>query len=226
MSAAMLDAVAPRTSARASQAQVQLIYRFLARIATTPEAQLLRAVTLEDAQAFAAIAELAPVETQPAASLSKRVQYTEEKKRSIAVRNQLADANMRKRAFTRAQQRCDLLDASEVCDILGIKKQALSQRTQSGKLLVYSEGRRRYYPGFQFDGNRVKPIFERLIEEMRIDPADTSRMNLFIQFLLDRIDLAEPDTSADEKYRHELLDTAKRIDLFKRDFDNMGTMGH
>jgi hypothetical protein len=215
----------PRTTTSPSEAQIQLINRFMAKIAAISEARLLQAVALEDSEAFAAIASLEQPLPQPGKAVSKRVAHSEEKKRSIAVRNQIADANMRQRAFARAQERCDLLEAAEVCEILGIKKQALSQRTQDGKLLVYTEGRRRYYPAFQFEQNKVRPVFDQLIEELEIDPAKGPRMNGFIQFLLDEIDLAEPGTPAIRKARHELVDTDRRIELLKRDYRNKGSMG-
>jgi hypothetical protein len=48
-------------------------------------------------------------------------------------------ARMKTRVFERVASRCELLDAKAAYEILGITKQALSQKTKAGKLLAYTD---------------------------------------------------------------------------------------
>lgn len=198
------------TPASIEAAKAELRKRFEAHLARAPEAVVLKAVTLADEKAFTALAK-----------------KEADKKKSIATRNQEAIARMKARAFERVDSRCELLDAKEACEILGISKQALSQKTQSGNVLAYTNtsNRRKFYPSFQFSKNKPRAAVAKLIKDLDIDPTDTESMNLLIQHLVGEMDYSDPGESSKVVPRFELLDDSDAIAIIKRDYINAFEMG-
>ncbi|MBH3409507.1 hypothetical protein [Pseudomonas putida] len=204
MSAVTHDAIHP-TLASIEAAKAALRERFEEHLARASAAVVLKAVALADEKAFAA---LAKVEV--------------EAKRSIATRNQEAVAKMKARAFERVDSRCELLDAKAACEILGITKQALSQKTKAGKLLAYTKtgNRRKFYPSFQFAENKPRSIVEALMTSLDVDPADTEAMNTLVQHLVGRMDYSDPGEPSNEVPRFEMLDDPAALEIIKRDYRN------
>lgn len=204
MSAVTHDAIHPAL-ASIEAAKAALRERFEEHLARASAAVVLKAVALADEKAFAA---LAKVEV--------------EAKRSIATRNQEAVARMKARAFERVDSRCELLDAKAVCEILGITKQALSQKTKAGKLLAYTKtgNRRKFYPSFQFADNKPRSIVEALMTSLDVDPADTEAMNTLVQHLVGRMDYSDPGEPSNEVPRFEMLDDPAALEIIKRDYRN------
>lgn len=190
---------------RIEAAKTALRERFEEHLARASAAVLMKAVALADEKAFAALAKV-EVET----------------KRSTATRNQEAIARMKARAFERVASRCELLDAKAACEILGITKQALSQKTKVGKLLAYTNtgNRRKFYPSFQFVENKPKAVVEMLITSLGVDPADTEAMNTLVQHLVGRMDYSDPGEPSNELPRFQLLDDPAALDIIKRDYVN------
>ncbi|WP_178108333.1 hypothetical protein [Pseudomonas sp. URMO17WK12:I11] len=186
-------------------AKVALRERFEEHLARASAAVVLKAVALADEKAFAA---LAKVEV--------------EAKRSIATRNQEAVARMKARAFERVDSRCELRDGKAACEILGITKQALSQKTKAGKLLTYTNtgNRRKFYPSFQFVENKPRSIIEALIATLDVDPADTEAMNTLVQHLVGIMDYSDPGEPSHEVPRFEVLDDPAALEIIKRDYRN------
>ena len=184
--------------------------RFEAILARTSEAVLFKAVSLADDKAFVALAK------QPVAP-----------QRSVETRNQEAMARMKARAFERVSQRCELLDAREAYEILGISKQALSQKTQAGQLLAYTNtsNRRKYYPAFQFADNKPKAVIAKLIEALEIDPCDNAAMNFLVQHLVSTMDYSNHGEAVNEQPRHALLDDDEALEIIKRDYLTAFDMG-
>lgn len=204
MSVVTHDAIHPAL-ASIEAAKAALRERFEEHLARASAAVVLKAVALADEKAFAA---LAKVEV--------------EAKRSIATRNQEAVARMKARAFERVDSRCELLDAKAACEILGITKQALSQKAKAGKLLAYTNtgNRRKFYPSFQFVENKPRPIIEALITSLDVDPADTQAMNMLVQHLVGRMDYSDPGEPSNEVPRFEVLDDPAALEIIKRDYRN------
>lgn len=204
MSVVTHDAIHPAL-ASIEAAKAALRERFEEHLARASAAVVLKAVALADEKAFAA---LAKVEV--------------EAKRSIATRNQEAVARMKARAFERVDSRCELLDAKAACEILGITKQALSQKAKAGKLLAYTNtgNRRKFYPSFQFVENKPRPIIEALITSLDVDPADTQAMNTLVQHLVGRMDYSDPGEPSNEVPRFEVLDDPTALEIIKRDYRN------
>ncbi|WP_177334250.1 hypothetical protein [Pseudomonas sp. NBRC 111124] len=204
MTAVTHDAIHPAL-ARIEAAKAALRERFEEHLARASAAVVLKAVALADEKAFAA---LAKVEV--------------EAKRSIATRNQEAVARMKARAFERVDSRCELLDAKAACEILGITKQALSQKTKAGKLLAYTNtsNRRKFYPSFQFAENKPRSIIEALIKSLDLDPAETEAMNTLVQHLVGRMDYSDPGELRNEVPRFEVLDDPAAVEIIKRDYRN------
>lgn len=204
MSVVSHDAIHPAL-ASIEAAKAALRERFEEHLARASAAVVLKAVALADEKAFAA---LAKVEV--------------EAKRSIATRNQEAVARMKARAFERVDSRCELLDAKAACEILGITKQALSQKAKAGKLLAYTNtgNRRKFYPSFQFVENKPRSIIEALITSLDVDPADTEAMNTLVQHLVGRMDYSDPGEPSNEVPRFEVLDDSAALEIIKRDYRN------
>lgn len=186
-------------------AKADLRRRFEKRLELASEAIVLKAVTLPDEKAFTAVSKTEA-----------------DKKLSIETRNQKAVANMRARAFERVDSRCELLTAQEAHDILGISKQALSQKTKAGFVLAYTNtsNRRKYYPSFQFSDNKTRPVIAKLINELNINPADTEAMNFLVQHLVSKMDYSSPGEPENVVPRYELLDDSAAVEIIKRDFIN------
>jgi len=206
MSAVTHDAIHPAL-ASIEAAKAALRERFEGHLARASAAVVLKAVALADEKAFAALA---------------KVEVEVEAKRSIATRNQEAVARMKARAFERVDSRCELLDAKAVCEILGITKQALSQKTKAGKLLAYTKtgNRRKFYPSFQFAENKPRSIVEALMTSLDVDPADTEAMNTLVQHLVGRMDYSDPGEPSHEVPRFEMLDDPAALEIIKRDYRN------
>lgn len=206
MSAVTHDAIHPAL-ASIEAAKAALRERFEEHLARASAAVVLKAVALADEKAFAALA---------------KVEVEVEAKRSIATRNQEAVARMKARAFERVDSRCELLDAKAVCEILGITKQALSQKTKAGKLLAYTKtgNRRKFYPSFQFADNKPRSIVEALMTSLDVDPADTEAMNTLVQHLVGRMDYSDQGEPSHEVPRFEMLDDPAALEIIKRDYRN------
>ncbi|MEB6587918.1 MULTISPECIES: hypothetical protein [Pseudomonas] len=204
MTTATHEAIHP-AFARLEAAKAALRQRFEEHLARASEAVVLNAVALGDEKAFAALAKV-----------------DVEAKRSVATRNQEAIARMKARAFERVASRCELLDAKAVCEILGITKQALSQKTKAGKLLAYTNtgNRRKFYPSFQFAENKPRAVVEVLIRSLDVDPADTEAMNFLVQHLVGKMDYSESGEPSNEVPRFELLDDSAALEVISRDHLN------
>lgn len=201
----MSVATPERTQSTVEAAKADLRRRFEKRLELASEAIVLKAVTLPDEKAFTAVSKTEA-----------------DKKLSIETRNQKAVANMRARAFERVDRRCELLTAQEAHDILGISKQALSQKTKAGFVLAYTNtsNRRKYYPSFQFSENKTRPVIAKLINELNINPADTEAMNFLVQHLVSKMDYSSPGEPENVVPRYELLDDSAAVEIIKRDFIN------
>jgi hypothetical protein len=204
MATAAYEVIHP-TFTRIEEAKASLRQRFEEQLSRASEAAVLKAASLADEKVFAALANV-------------DVEAT----RSIATRNQEAMARMKAGAFERVASRCELLDAKAVCEILGITKQALSQKTKTGKLLVYTNtgNRRKVYPAFQFARNKPRAVVEALIKSLDVDSADTEAMNFLVQHLVGRMDYSEPGGPGNEVPRFELLDDSMALEIIKRDYVN------
>ncbi|MFJ4155794.1 hypothetical protein ACIPZF_13505 [Pseudomonas sp. NPDC089752] len=203
------EALHPVT-ARIEAAKAALRERFEEHLARASAAVVLKAVALADEKAFAALAKV-----------------DVEAKRSVETRNQEAVARMKSRAFDRVASRCELLDAKAAHEILGITKQALSQKTKAGNLLAYtnSGNRRKFYPSFQFAENKPKAVVASLIRALDVDPADTEAMNFLVQHLVGRMDYSDPGEPSNEVSRFELLDDSEALEIIKRDYRNALAVG-
>lgn len=188
--------------------KAELRQRFDAQLARAPDAVLQQLVRMKDDKAFPALAKAAVDE-----------------KRSDEVRRQAAIARMRVKAFERVKERCELLEAPEVTAILGITRQALSQKAKAGKVVAYTNHRRKYYPAFQFADNKIRSVIGKLIRELKIDLADAADVNFFIQHLIDRIDYSDAGEPRNVLPRFELLDDDAALEIIKRDYVNRYEMG-
>jgi len=204
MTTATHDAVHPAV-ARLDAAKAALRERFEEHLARASEAVVLKAVALADEKAFATLAKVGV-----------------DSKRSVATRNQEAAARMKGRAFERVASRCELLDAKAAYEILGITKQALSQKTKAGHLLAYtnSGNRRKFYPAFQFAQNKPRAVVASLIKALDVDPSDTESMNFLVQHLVGKMDYSDPGEPSNEVPRFELLDDSDVLEIIKRDYVN------
>lgn len=191
-------------------AKAELIKRITARLDSTPAERLLELAKMPDDKAISAIAK------QPG-----------EKQKSIATRNQEAMAEMKARSFERVKSRCELWDAKQACEILGVTKQALSKKAKSGHLLAYTNvsNGRMFYPSFQFKENKPKAVIAKLIKALGVDPADRVTMNFLVQHLVGQMDFSEPGERSRLLYRFELLDDSDALEVIKRDYVNALEMG-
>lgn len=103
---------------------------------------------------------------------------------SIEERNAAALARMRVKQFSRFNLSYTLLNSKVVCQLLGISKQALSQKGSAGKVMAYTYRGRKYYPDFQFLGDKVDPAVGKLIEETGFDPRDSRQINVVLGYLV------------------------------------------
>lgn len=194
-----------QTTAKIEAAKADLRRRFEKILELASEAIVLKAVTLPDEKAFTTVSKV-----------------DADKELSTEARNQTAVANMRARAFERVNSRCELLSSQEAHNILGITKQALSQRAKAGFVLAYTNtsNRRKYYPSFQFKNNKTRPVIAKLISELNIDPVDTEAMNFLVQHLVSKMDYSSPGEPENVVPRYELLDNDAAVEIIKRDFIN------
>ncbi|ANC80204.1 hypothetical protein [Pseudomonas putida] len=201
----MSTATVQATPSSREALEADLLQRFKQHLARLPDAVLMKAVALADDKAV--------VEVAKAKS---------EKVRSVGTRNQEAVARMKARAFARVEERCDLLESREAYEILGISKQALSQKAQAGQLAVYTNtgNRRKYYPAFQFEKNSVRPVIAKLISELEVNPTDVEAMNMLVQHLVSRMDYSNPGEPSNVLPRFELLEDSHAYEIIKRDYLN------
>lgn len=179
--------------------------RFRLFIAKLPQAVLEKSLKLSDREALAELARSAA-----------------EAARSIEIENQEAIAEMRARAFVRVRERCELLESKDLVRILGITKQALSKRIQSGQIAVYTNqsNGRKYYPAFQIRDNKIRPVIAELISEFGVEPTDQVSMNLFVQHLITKIDYSNPGEPENIVEMHTLMDDPVARRIIKREWDN------
>lgn len=198
-----------RTSSRDIEAvKAELRQRFEAHLAHASDAVLIRLARLKDEKAFAALAKT-----------------DKDEKRSAEVNSQASRARMLTKAFDRVRERCELLEASEVSEILGISKQALSQKAKAGQILAYTNQRRKYYPAFQLSANKVRPVIGELMKALEVDASDASAVNFLIQHLISRMDFSDAGEPSNVVPRFELLDNRAALEIIKRDYLNAFEMG-
>lgn len=188
--------------------KAELRQRFEMYLAQASDEALLQLTQFSDAKAFATLAKTQAAHT-----------------RSAHIKSQAAQARMLGKAFDRVRERCELLEASEVAEILGISKQALSQKTKRGQILAYSNHKRKYYPAFQLQGNKVRPELGDLVRELKVDPEDTSSVNFLIQHLISNMEFSEPGEPSNILPRFELLDEQAALQIIKRDYLQAFEMG-
>jgi hypothetical protein len=143
----------------------------------------------------------------------------------LTVRRELAIARMKIKAFERISGRCSLLDAKTASEILGVTKQALSQRGKAGTVLAYSHGGRKYYPDFQFKNNQILQELAGILKFLEVNPDDSVEVNLVIQDLVTYVDYSNPGEPENIIFRYELIDKKNGMALIRRDFKNHGEMG-
>ncbi|MNJ58385.1 hypothetical protein D3C77_540160 [compost metagenome] len=188
--------------------EADLARRFQVFLNRLPASALERAIKLQGEEVFAELARAAIEEPL-----------------SIETRNQLAVARMRKRAHEKLKQRCTLLKSSDVCDVLNFSKETLSKRVQAGQIIAYTDGNRRGYPDFQFEGNKVRPVIGRLVSELGLNVSDSSEMNDFVQHLASKIDFSDPGEDENLVCRFEVLDNPAGYAITKLDYENRYEMG-
>ncbi len=140
------------------------------------------------------------------------------------IRNQIAYAKQKGKAFEQVKACYELLDSPTVCAVLGISRQALSKKVHAGQLLVYTHGAKKHYPAFQFQNNTVLTQVATLIKETGIEVEDNS-LNLLVSFLggvMDFSDLGEPPNN---QPRYALLTDQAAFKIIVRDFKTRLEMG-
>jgi phage antirepressor YoqD-like protein len=196
----------------ADEAKALLLKRFIARMDKKSKSELIRAASLDsDDRAFALII--------------TKTSKAKDKALSIKARNEIAVAQLKTNAFEAVKSTYDLLDAGDVCQILGISKQALSKKTKAGQVIAYTNNRRKYYPDFQFENNKVASSTVALLKELAIDPEDESKTNVLIGFLAKSMDFSNPGDSKNVQPRYKFLDDEAALKIIIRDFKNRLEMG-
>ncbi|WP_183142211.1 hypothetical protein [Pseudomonas cichorii] len=193
------------------EAKASLVQKFIARMNKVSETEVINAARLDDDKALAVI-------------IKKPVKVSD-KPLSIKARNEMAFAQMKSKAFEAVKSSYDLLDAGDVCQILGISKQALSKKTKAGQVIAYTNNRRKYYPDFQFEKNKVTTSITKLLKALEVDPEDEPAINLLIGFLAGSMDFSNPGDSENVQPRHKFLDADSAFDIIVRDFRNRLEMG-
>lgn len=188
-------------------AKAALLKEFEALILAIPQSAVIAAAKLKGEKAVAVVLK------KPARPMS------------IQARNEIALAQMKADALQGFQEAYDALEASDVCAILGVTKQALSKKTRTGSVVAYTHNRRRYYPDFQFRNGRETPVIGHLIKQLGIDPADESLVNVLVLFLAQPMDFSEPGVPAKWQPRYLLLEHEAAFDIILRDFRNRLGMG-
>ena len=205
MSTATSEKTRPTKSLEAAKASLR--EQFDAFIDKVSESVVMKAATLKGDKALAAILE------KPAKPLS------------VQARNQIAINKMKARSFENLKAACNLLDASDVCEILGVSKQALSKKTKLGYVLAYTKNSRKYYPEFQFADNKEKSAVGKLVKALALDLSDETEVNIFIQFLVQPMDFSNPGENENVQPRYSLIDNAAAFPIIVRDFKNRLEMG-
>lgn len=193
------------------EARNMLVDKFISQMNKVPESEIINAAKLDDEKALAVII--------------KKKHKNNEKTLSIRARNELALAKLKTNAFETVKLTYDFLDAGDVCKILGISKQALSKKTKAGQVVAYTNNRRKYYPDFQFESNRVAASISKLITSLCIDPADEAKINVLIGFLARSMDFSNPGDPGNVQPRYELLENNTAFEIITRDFRNRLEMG-
>lgn len=195
------------------EAKASLVQKFIARMNRVSESEVINAAGLDDDKALAVIIhDSGKPKPKP-------------KPLSIKARNEIAFAKLKANAFETVKTSYDLLDAGDVCEILGISKQALSKKTKTGQIIAYTNNRRKYYPDFQFKENKVTPSSGRLIKTLEIDSGNESMVNLLIGFLANLMDFSNLGEKENLHPRYELLDNDAAFKIIVRDFKNRLEMG-
>lgn len=192
-------------------AKASLVQRFIARINETSESRVIDAAKLEGDKALAVLIQN---------STKGRA-----KPLSVKARNEIALATLRANAFEELKSSYDVLDSTEVCSILGISKQALSKKIKAGQVIAFTQNKRKYYPDFQFDKNKVSADIGRLIKSLDIDLANESMINYLILFLAQAMDFSNPGEAENLQPRYKLIGNNSALKIIIRDFKNRAEMG-
>lgn len=193
------------------EAKASLVQKFIARMNRVSESEVIKAARLDDDKALAVIIQISD--------------KAKGKPLSIKARNEIAFAKLKANAFETVKKSYDLLDAGDVCEILGISKQALSKKTKAGQVIAYTNNRRKYYPDFQFRENKVTPSSGKLIKALEIDPGNEPMVNLLIGFLASPMDFSNLGQEENIQPRYDLLDNDAARKIIIRDFKNRLEMG-
>ncbi len=201
----------PTLASTLEKAKAKLVQSFIAKIDQTPESVIIDAAKLEGGKALAEII--------------KKAGGTQKEALSLKARNEKAIAKMRERAFENVKKAYDLLEASDASEILGMTKQALSKKTKSGQVLAYTHNRRKYYPDFQFESNKVTSSIRNLIKSLDIKPDDDNAVNLIIGFLAKPMDFSNPGEEENIAPRYTFLQNNDAFEIIIRDYKNRLEMG-
>jgi len=202
----------PKVSVKSlDEAKALLVQKFISRMNNVSESEVINAAKLDDDKALAVII--------------KSANKASDKPLSIKARNEIAFAQLRANAFEAVKSSYDLLDAGDVCQILGISKQALSKKTKSGQVIAYTNSRRKYYPDFQFENNKVVSSIAKLIKALEIEPDDDPKVNVLIGFLARSMDFSNPGEVENVQPRYKFVNDAAAFKIIVRDFKNRLEMG-
>lgn len=146
-------------------------------------------------------------------------------KASIKVRNQMAYAKGKALAFENIKSAYELLDSRTVCELLNITRQALNKKVQSGQVLAYTHGARKYYPSFQFERNTVMREIGMFTEAVSVDCKEGDALNGLLGFLAQAMDYANPGEPENSQPRYKLLGSRDAWAIIVRDFNNRLSMG-
>lgn len=153
-----------------------------------------------------------------------RLDSADIKKLSPRVRNQIAYAKNKGLAFEQVKACYELLDSRTTCTLLGISRQALSKKVQSGQVLAYTEGSKKHYPAFQFKNNAVVPEVAKLVKETGVE-LDAKHFNVLVGFLGVDMDFSSPSESPNNQPRYTLLSDEAAFGIIVRDYKNRLEMG-
>lgn len=190
------------------EAKAFLVQKFIQKIDSLPPYMVMEAMLLDDDAALAMIVQKRDKPPKPL---------------SVKVRNELAFAKMKDRAFVSVAAAYELIKSNEVCTILGITKQALSLKAKAGDVVAYTKDRRKYFPAFQFHENKIKPGIGNLVKALGIDTTDIPQVNMLIGWLATYMDYyGEPDEGVP---RWTLLEEEGAFSIIIQDFKNRLEMG-
>lgn len=202
----------PKSSDKSIEdAKALLVKRFMEKVDRASDALIIDAIKHEGDKALAMIV--------------KQPETANKNKLSIKARNEIAFAKLKANAFELTKESYDFIESKAACEILDISKQALSKKTKAGQVIAYTKSRRKYYPDFQFEKNKVKPEVGRLMEAIGVDPDDEPMVNVVIGFLAQLMDFSNPGEEENEQPRYELLGNDAAFDIIVRDFHNRLEMG-